>query len=406
MRTPSNHDVFEPIVRGITQTGVRLANERAVLTLIAGVPGVSNADMARRTGLGPQTTARILSDLEARNLVTRGAVLRGRRGQPATPYQLNPDGAFAVGVEIGWQHFEVWLQNFLGQPVAVTRRSYAFADPSTIFGAIAADVETLLGGLGAGRRERLAGISVTSPGNFGPLLERLGAAPEDIDAWAGIDIANRLERETGIPAMWVNNGSAAAWCEIMAHPTPRPRGIASFFLGTFLDGGVVMDGNLVEGPYGNAADLGAIMVHSRSGQPGYLHLAASLHALVARIRSAGGVPPQGSARKWNWDSFEPHVENWLDDAGYALAQAILTSAAMSEIDLALINGDLPESILQRLAARTATHLQAMPLLLSNRPELVAGRGGPSAAVVGAANLLLFRRYFSRAWDLFAAEADK
>ena len=40
MRDLSDQDVFEPIVRGITQSGVRLANERAVLTLIAGIPGV------------------------------------------------------------------------------------------------------------------------------------------------------------------------------------------------------------------------------------------------------------------------------------------------------------------------------------------------------------------------------
>jgi hypothetical protein len=139
MRIESDQDVFEPIVRGITQTGVRLTNERAVLTLIAGIPGVSNADIARRSGLGPQTTARILADLEARDLIIRGEVLRGRRGQPATPYRLNPNGAYSMGVEIGWQHFEVLLQNLAGAPVAVTRRSYAYPDPQSVFAAITAD---------------------------------------------------------------------------------------------------------------------------------------------------------------------------------------------------------------------------------------------------------------------------
>ena len=81
---------------------MRLANERAVLTLIAGVPGVSNADIARRSGLGPQTTARILTDLESRDLIIRGEVLRGRRGQPATPYRLNPQGGYSpYGMHVG-----------------------------------------------------------------------------------------------------------------------------------------------------------------------------------------------------------------------------------------------------------------------------------------------------------------
>lgn len=406
MRIESDQDVFEPIVRGINQMGVRLTNERAVLTLIAGIPGVSNADIARRSGLGPQTTARILSDLEARDLIIRGDVLRGRRGQPATPYRLNPTGAFSLGVEIGWQHFEVLLQNMAGAPVAVTRRSYPYPDPQTVFGAIAADVHTLLSALGPGQRERLAGIGVTSPGNFGPLLDHLGAPAGVKDAWASIQIGDRLSRETGLPTMWVNDGSAAGWREITVQPTPRPKGVASFYVGTFVSGGVVTGGNLLEGPYGNAADLGGVIVHDRAGQPAYLHLMASLHALSRRVRDAGGPILQGSARKWDWAALEPQVEPWLDNAGHALAQAIITTTAMIEIDLATINGDLPQPILTRLIEATAAHLEALPVLLSHRPRLSGGLSGPSAAVFGAAQLLLFRRYFSRAWDLFEGEPGK
>ncbi|MBJ3784811.1 ROK family transcriptional regulator [Devosia sediminis] len=398
--------MFEPIVRGITQTGVRLANERAVLSLIAGVPGVSNADIARRSGLGPQTTARILSDLETRDLVIRGEVLRGRRGQPATPYRLNPDGACSIGVEIGWQHFEVLLQNIAGEPIAITRRSYAYPDPRTIFGAIAADVETLLAGLSPDRRRRLAGIGVTSPGRFGPLLDQLGAPDGTAAAWATIDIAARVSRETGLDAMWVNDGSATAWREITVQPIPRPKGVAVFFVGTFVSGGVVSVGDLLEGPYGNAADVGSIMVHQRPDRLSYLHLVGSLHALARRVAAAGGPLLQGAPRRWDWAAIEAEVAPWLDDAGHALAQAVLTTTAMVEIDIATINGDLPESILGRLLESTRRHLDATPVLLAQRPRVSQGLAGPSAAVFGAAQLLLFRRYFSRDWDLFEAEPAK
>lgn len=406
MRNESVEDVFEPIVRGITQTGVRLANERAVLTLIAGIPGVSNADIARRSGLGPQTTARILADLEARDLIIRGEVLRGRRGQPATPYRLNPDGAFSIGVQIGWQHVEVLLQNIGGQPVALTRRSYAYPNPHEVFAAVTADIETAVAGLSPVQRERLAGIGVTSPGNFGPLLDRLGA-PEGVRGeWADLDIGQRLHRETGISTMWVNDGSAASWREITVQPTPRPKGVAVFFVGTFVGGGIVTGGSLLEGPYGNAADLGAIVVHDRTGQAAYLHLVASLHSLAERAAAAGIAMPRTAACKWDWTALEPHVEPWLDDAGHALAQAILTTAAMIEVDLATINGDLPQPILSRLLESTCNHLDRFPLLLAHRPRVDASLSGPSAAVFGAAQLLLFRRYFSRAWDLFEAEPGK
>lgn len=406
MRDGTVEDVFEPIVRGITQTGVRLANERAVLTLIAGIPGVSNADIARRSGLGPQTTARILADLEERDLIIRGDVLRGRRGQPATPYRLNPHGGFSLGVEIGWNHTEVLLQNIAGQPVAATRRCHRYPDPQTVFAQITADVETLLGGLQPGQGERVAGIGVTSPGNFGPLLHFLGA-PAGLDQqWANIDIGARLSRETGLETLWVNDGSASAWREITALPPPRTQCLASFFVGTFVSGGIVSEGLLCEGPYGNAADLGSIMVHDRSGRPSHVHLAASLHALVGRIEQAGLPAPSGSARKWDWAGLEPQVANWIDEAGYALAQAVLTVCAMAEARVITLNGDLPQAILDRLVESTLHHLSQLPRLVTELPQLTRGSAGPSAAVIGAAQLLLFRRHFSRQWDLFEAETGK
>lgn len=406
MRTKIEQDVFEPIVRGIAQSGVRVANERAVLSLIAGLPGVSNADIARRSGLGPQTTARILSELEERDLVVRGDVLRGRRGQPATPYRLNPHGAYSFGVEIGWNHFEVLLQNIAGQPLASVRHPLDFPDPETIFERIAAEIATLVSGLTPLQRGRLAGIGVTTPGRFGPLLGRLGASPAQIAAWGRIDIAGRIGADAGLPAFWINDGSAAAWCEIVRFPRPRPSGLAAFFIGTFVGGGIVTGGALLEGPHGNAADLGAIVVHDRAGRPGHVHLLASLHALGRRLEAAGLARPPGLPRQWDWAALEPHAAPWVEDAGHALAQAIASTAAVIEIDTALINGVLPEPVLGRVLDSTDRHLEALPALAPGRPRVAAGRAGYSAAVSGAAQLVLFRRHFSRAWELFAPEPAK
>src|SRR5215217_2880137 len=97
-------DVFDAGGRGLQHQGLRRANERAVLNVIGFNTGVSNADIARLSGLAPQTVSAILSDMERSGLIIRGDVLRGRRGQPATPIYLAGEGAFAIGVEIGWRH--------------------------------------------------------------------------------------------------------------------------------------------------------------------------------------------------------------------------------------------------------------------------------------------------------------
>src|SRR5690242_14677753 len=85
--------------RGTRQTGVRLYNERLVLSLVRRHHALPKADIARLTGLSPPTVSAIVGELEADGLLIRKAPQRGRVGQPSVPVSLNPDGAFSIGVK-------------------------------------------------------------------------------------------------------------------------------------------------------------------------------------------------------------------------------------------------------------------------------------------------------------------
>ncbi|UJW85183.1 ROK family transcriptional regulator [Devosia sp. SL43] len=392
---------FGPLARGVAQSGVRIANERAVLTLIAQNPGASNADVARMTGLGPQTTSRIVSELELRGLITRGDVLRGRRGQPATPLFLDPHGAYTIGVEIGWRHLEVLLFEMSGKTLASVRRSHAWPDANTIFADVAAEIATIQSGMSDMQRQRLAGVGVASPSYIERNIGRLGAPDEQKALWQGLDIAGRLERDTGLPVHWFNDGSAACWSELIAQPTPRPLGFAYMQVGTFVGAGIVVNGDLWEGPSGNAANLGAIMVSDADGKPTYVHLVASLIALQQQLEKVGQSLPSGSPLNWDWDAMEPVVTRWLDRAGLALAKAVISTRAVIELDKAIIDGVMPRVIVERLLERVRYHIAELPSLASERPQVGMGHLGASAAATGAAQLVLFHQFFSRAWNLFA-----
>lgn len=399
MEDQSRIDMFEPIGRGVAQAGVRIANERAVLTLVATSPGLSNADLARRTGLGPQTTSRIVSDLEARSMIMRGEVLRGRRGQPATPLFINPRGAYCIGVEIGWRHREVLLYDLAGRTLATLRASYDYPDANTIFADVAADVQTLRSGMAPQDCGRLVGIGVAAPTFIHGSIARIGAPPDQVELWRHIDIAGRIAAATGLPAQWFNDGSAACWAEILAQPIPRPSIFAYLHVGTFVGAGIVVNGALWEDPSGNAADLGSIVVGGPDGVPTYVHMVASLNALDHRLRAAGMRRPLGFPQDWDWDALEPVASAWLDEAGRALATAVLSTRAMIDIERAVIDGVIPRAVLARLLERTTHHLAQFPTLVRPRPRVEPGLQASSAAATGAAQLLLFRRYFSRSWHL-------
>lgn len=388
--------------RGVPQAGVRIANERAVLSLITITPGSSNADLARRSGLGPQTTSRIISDLEERGLILRGQVLRGRRGQPATPLFLNPEGGYSIGIEIGWRHLKMALVDLSGKVLAQTRRPYDFPDATTVFAEIATVVAGVLEGLSPQQRQRVVGIGIASPTAIGRNIEMFAAHPEQRPLWQAIDIASRVAADTGLTAEWFNDGSAACWAEIIAQPAPRPAGFAYFHVGAYIGAGIVADGRLWEGPTGNAANLGAIMVPDRFGAPTFVHRVSSVTAFERWLRDDGVTPPVGSAQDWDWTLLEPHVTAWLDDAGRALAQAAMTAQAIVELDKVAIDGIMPRHVVERLLERVQYHLALLPALRSGHPTVTIGHLGAFAAAKGAALLPMYRRYFSRSWSHFRA----
>lgn len=396
-------DDLDLLGRGVPQAGVRIANERAVLTLITLAPGSSNADVARRSGLGPQTTSRIISDLEERGLVQRGQVLRGRRGQPATPLFLHPQGAYSIGVEIGWRHLQVMLVEMSGKVLAHERRFHVYPDAGTIFPEIAGHIATITADMTPEQRRRLVGVGIASPTSIAGNTEIFAGHPEQRDLWNAIDIAARVAADTGLHTDWFNDGTAACWAEVIDQPEPRPSGFAYFHVGAYIGAGIVADGQLWEGPTGNAANLGAIMVADMAGKPTFVHSIASITALERCLRAAGLTPPPGSPHDWDWASLEPHVEPWLDEAGHALAQAAMTAQAMVELDRVALDGVMPHAVVERLLARVQHHLALLPVLrTSGRPTIVVGHLGPAAAAAGAAKLPIYKRYFSRAWNHFGA----
>lgn len=401
MHRKSAQDSVDAMARGFAQSGVRIANERAVMTLIGLNSGVSNADLARMSGLGPQTTSRIVADLEARELVLRGEVLRGRRGQPATPLFLNPDGAFGIGIEIGWRHFEVLLFSMAGVTLASIRRSYAWPDFRTIFAEVAAELATIRAGMTQQQASRLTGIGLASPSHIERHLERIGAPAEQVELWRGVDVAAAVTRSTGEPVVWFNDGNAACWAEFIAHPLPRPRSMAYFQVGTLVGAGVAFGGYLWEGRAKNAANLGAILVPDAEGSSRPVHTIASILALQQRLESVGRALPAGDPLNWDWAALEPVASAWLDEAGRALANAVVSTRAVMDLDLAVIDGLMPRPVVERLLARVDHHLTELPSFDGDRPGVAIGHMGGAAAATGAAQLVLFDRFFSRAASIFA-----
>jgi len=398
-------DFFEPAGRGVQHASLRAANRRAVLTTITFSPGISNAEVSRRTGLAPQTASAIVTELEDDGLITRGDVLRGRRGQPATPLYLDYAGAYGIGCEISWHHIDITLINLGSEDLGRYRRDFAYPDATTVIAEAAEAIAGLVARLSPAQQQRVAGVGLATPSNLGSLIGNVDPPADQLEAWRDLDLRAALEAATGLATTWFNDGNCACFAEMVMSQPPRPANLVHLFVSTYLGAGITAEHTLWEGPTGNSANLGSMLVNGHDGHRSFGHDIASTTALGRRLAKAGIELPVGNPSDWPWADWEAHIAPWVEASGSALAEIIVNTGAVLEIDHAIIDSTAPQPIIERLVAATEQSLAELVVIGARRPRLVAGTLGARATPLGAAQLTMFRRHFSRDLsDMLAAEA--
>lgn len=100
---------------GLNQTNVRSHNERLLLDLLRREKTLSRFEIGQRSNLSAQTVSVLVRALLAEGLLIEGEVHRGRIGPPTTPFSLNPDGAFAIGIYAGIRVIDICCLDFCGE---------------------------------------------------------------------------------------------------------------------------------------------------------------------------------------------------------------------------------------------------------------------------------------------------
>ena len=95
--------IAAPALRTKAGTNIGGANEHNRRVVMQGLRvngAMSRAQIARGTGLVPQTVSNIIEELEREGLVVASDPVKAGRGQPATPYSIAANGAFARSAAI------------------------------------------------------------------------------------------------------------------------------------------------------------------------------------------------------------------------------------------------------------------------------------------------------------------
>jgi predicted NBD/HSP70 family sugar kinase len=383
--------------KGSNSVQLRHYNERVVLDAVRHFGQASKAEIARFAHLTPPAVAAIVEALVAGGYLVENGKRFGGKGQPSAMYGLASTGAYSIGFHIGRRAMDAILIDFAGQICAFETHDYDHPDPDSIKRLGAAAIGRFKSQLGAVHSSRLIGIGISAPYFIGGWDEELGF-PGDVQlAWRSFDLKGHFADTHSLPVMIENDASAAAVAELVYGLGKKFSDFLHISLSTFVGGGLVLDGTLQTGPNGNTAAYGPFPVtHSTlssvpkpAGKFEVLLHRASIYTLVHHLRTNG----IDIRRVRDLDPMPPaartFVSEWQDDCADALAQAIIGSIAVIDVEAVVIDGLLPAPLLMETVARVRQCFSEMvpPGLIA--PTITAGALGARGSALGASILPLY-----------------
>jgi len=382
----------DQLSRGTNQTGVRLYNERLVLSLVRRHGSLPKADIARRTGLSPQTISTIVNALEVDGILLRLNPVRGKVGQPLVPYALNPRGALFLGLKVGRRSSDIVLMDFAGTVLGRIHHPHPYPTPEIMLELTQRGIDELTGNLSQADRNRIAGFGIASPFELWNWESQLGAPADVLTAWRQADIRGQIAAISPWPVYFHNDGTAACAAELVLGNGQHGDDFLYVFLGSFIGGGVVLNSHLFPGRTGYGGAIAPLPVPAPGGGFQQLLRSASIYVLSDKLTAAGKDP----AVLWNdpsdWGDIGPALDEWIAGAAQSLALAAISAVSIIDFRTVVIDGAFPTAVRHLLVQATRDATQGFDLQGLAPFTIAEGTIGFGAREIGGACLPLLANF--------------
>jgi predicted NBD/HSP70 family sugar kinase len=390
-------------LRGSNQSGLRAHNERLVLSLIRLHRQLHKADMVRLSGLSMQTISIIVNQLTAEELLIKGPPQRGRIGQPSAPYSLNPEGALALGLKVGRRSVDLYLIDFNGRVLKALHKTYPYPTVQLIRDFTSAGIAEILGGIEPRLANRIAGLGIGAPYEIWMWHEEMGAPMEELDLWRTVDLRSEIAALCTWPVYCSNDITAACAAELMFGVGGDFIDYLYIFIGSFIGGGLVLNGHLFPGRTQNAGALGSMPAYPSTQRGPQLVNVASIYVLERKLIAAG----RDASMLWqspdDWgDDLGSALDEWIGEVAQSLAYSIVAAVAVIDVDTVIVDGAFPVAVRRRIIEQTRVSLSRVSQEGLSPFRLVEGTIGNAARAMGGASLPLLAS-FTQDWEVFFKE---
>ena len=376
-------------------------NERRVLQVIRRMGEASKADLARQTNLTNTSVGIIVSTLHRKQLLKISRKrLSGQRGQPPTLYQLETSGSFSIGVRVDRNWIQTILIDFEGTVLSRLSHESILPKPEMALEIILKDVNALLNMLSENQRRRLSGIGLAYPYNLESWLSELSLPYEQFSGWKDFDLAGHIEDAISIPVYCENDVPAASIAELFYGVGRDRDDFLYVFIGPGIGGGIVINGESVRGPLGNAGDIGLMPVPPSTlisapqpkGEWDILLNRASINTLIRHLRACGHEVHSFSDVNYLVERQDRAVNEWMTDCVAALTHVLWSGFALLNCPVVVIGSDLGRGFIQQLITKLEQKMESSAPESRNPPRLLPGSFGSDAEAIGAANLPFFYHF--------------
>jgi predicted NBD/HSP70 family sugar kinase len=304
---------------------------------------ISRASIAKQTGMSKQTASEVVKILCEHGWVRETGRTSGHVGRTATTYELIPNSAYVVAVDLGGTKLRTAIVDLSGHVLS------ELTEPTNSRGGkhVAQQIGDLSKQAAAIAKLdfALAKLSVVGcPGVPNPATGAVKFAP-NIPGIDAMDFASEVTKSLGIPVTLENDVNLAVLGEHWAGAGQGIDNLAYVSLGTGIGAGLIVNGALLRGSGGFAGELGylpfgADPFEEMSLKTGAFERAAATHGIKQAYLDLTGQHLDVPAIFEHARNNELLARTVIDQTAALLARGIASVCVVTNPDVVLLGGSI------------------------------------------------------------------
>jgi predicted NBD/HSP70 family sugar kinase len=376
-----------------SQSALKSANQRRLLDLLVAEGELTQAEIARRTGLAPATVSNIVRALVDDGVLHAGIDDTGRRGRTV---RLARTPGVAVGVDFGYHHVTVAVADSAHTILATRRADLEIGhDARKGVEQARALIDEAVAEAGVGWDDVL-GVGAGLPAPIDNRTRQLGA-PSLLPGWVGLHIDEYLSEALGRDVIVENDANLGALAEHLWGAGRGLDSVAYLKLSEGVGAGLVLGGTLFRGGLaGTAGEIGHTTVDEygivcRCGNRGCLETLVAARAVVRLLEPMLGVDLTIADIVALANQGDAGCRRVLADTGRHVGGAVANLCNLLNPERVIVGGELAVAGELLLAPmREMVGRYGIPSAVATS-EIVLGTLGANAHVLGAVALVLRQR---------------